>query len=366
MNRCNKCLLPDNLPGSNFDTNNVCGWCRDGYPIYQTKGASAIANKFAGLDNSTGSADCLVGLSGGKDSTYALYRLATQYKLKVEAFIYIHDGSTEFSVQNAIESCKQLGVKLHKVSLPNGAHREAFLRYLKAWLEHPDSIAAGMTCVACKHLHILGSQLAAKRKIPYVIWSSTPFEYSPFLAIKHKGDARHLFKRESILRSGMQLVNETIRYPQFAHSIISLPITSILGCLAVFPNSAYLHYRYPSVKPLMFYSYERWEPKTILCTIQSKLAWKIPSRIKEDWHSDCLFNVFKEYMFQKMFGVSYTDAHLSNQIRHGYISREEAMTKLLESKRLYASAILPALKALKAEELYPKIDLSCFEMTGKC
>ncbi|MCB5254355.1 MAG: hypothetical protein LHW58_01805, partial [Candidatus Cloacimonetes bacterium] len=67
-------------------------------------------------------------------------------------------------------------------------------------------------------------------------------------------------------------------------------------------------------------------------------------------------------MFQKMYGVSYTDSHLSNQIRHGYLSREEARIKLKESKRFYAASILPALQFLKSQALMSQIDLSCFDV----
>ncbi|MDD3562192.1 MAG: hypothetical protein PHR32_00765 [Candidatus Cloacimonetes bacterium] len=362
MRRCKRCLMPDSLPGSDFDSGGICAWCREGYPQYATKDEKALANKFRGLGAHPGKADCLVGLSGGKDSTYALYRLVKHYQLKAEAFIYSHGGSRDFALQNAIRSCEILGVPYHIVSLPGGIHKKTFLNYFKAWLAHPDSTAAGMTCVACKHLHILGSRLAASRRIPYVVWSSTPLEYSPFLAIKHKGDAKHQFKREGMLRSSWQLAKKAFVSPVFTRAILRHPQTSILGCLAVFPNSSYLRFRYPAVHPLMFYSYEHWDPKLILDTITSELEWQIPSEIKEDWHTDCVFNVFKEYMFQKMYGVSYTDAHLSNQIRHGYISRAEAEQKLTESKRFYAESLLPALEFLGAEEIMSQIDLSCFDV----
>lgn len=354
--------MPDTLAGSNFDENGVCSWCRDNYPPYRIKGEKLLVNKFRGLGEHKGSADCLVGLSGGKDSTYALYRLVTHYNLKAEAFIYTHSGTNKFALQNAQNTCEKLGVTLHQVSLPGDKHKQTFIRYFKSWLAHPSSTSAGMICVACKHLHILGSRIATERKIPYIVWSSTPLEYSPFLAIKYTGDEKHIYKREGILQSGIQLGREILVSPTFAKSLVTTFGTSIPGCLAVFPNSAYLHFRYPKVHPLMFYAYEKWNPQLILNTITSELGWKIPEEIKEDWHTDCVFNVFKEYMFQKMLGVSYTDAFLSNQVRYGYITREEARQKLWESKRFYSESLKPALKFLGLEYLMSDIVLSCFEV----
>ncbi|HHZ14743.1 MAG TPA: hypothetical protein GX398_01320 [Candidatus Cloacimonetes bacterium] len=362
MKRCQKCLMPANLSGSDFDESGICSWCRSDYPPYEVKGESVLAAKFKGLGAHGGAADCLVGLSGGKDSTYALYRLVKHYGLRAEAFIYTHGGSNDFSLRNAQTTCEKLDVPLHEVSLPKDKHKQAFLRYFRAWLAHPNPTSAGMTCVACKHLHILGSQIATKRGIPYVVWSSTPLEYSPFLAIKHTGDKKNPFKRAGMLSSAMQMGKEVISSPKFARSVLADPHTSIFGCLAVFPGSAFLRYRFPQVKPLMFYSYEEWNPQLILDTIRAELDWQLPGEIKEDWHTDCVFNVFKEYMFQKMFGASYTDAHLSNQIRKGYLTREEARQKLLESKQYYAAALLPALKFLDAEELMAQVDVDCFEV----
>jgi tRNA(Ile)-lysidine synthase TilS/MesJ len=107
-----------------------------------------------------------VGLSGGKDSTYALYRLVTHYGLRAEAFTYVHDGTAEFSLNNAVETCRRLGVVHHIVSLKGSSHLETFKGYFQAWQKHPSAVSAGMTCVACKHLHILGSGIAKKREIP--------------------------------------------------------------------------------------------------------------------------------------------------------------------------------------------------------
>ncbi|HPI25603.1 MAG TPA: hypothetical protein PLO57_03995 [Candidatus Cloacimonadota bacterium] len=168
--------MPDTLPGSDFDENGVCSWCRNSYPAYTVKGDQRLITKFKGLGKHSGRADCVVGLSGGKDSTYALYRLVRHYGLKAEAFIYLHDGSRDFAIRNAERTCEKLNVPLHRVSLPDHGHKRSFLAYFKAWLDHPEAIAANLTCVACKHLHIMGSQIAVKAQAPYIVWSSTPLE----------------------------------------------------------------------------------------------------------------------------------------------------------------------------------------------
>lgn len=354
--------MPDSLPGSDFDDQGVCSWCRTSYPAYSIKGERSLRNRFKAMANHSGRADCIVGLSGGKDSTYALYRLVRHYGLKAEAFIYIHEGSRDFAIQNAERCCEALNVTLHRVSLAREGHKGSFLAYFKAWLSQPDVIAANMTCVACKHLHIMGSQIAVEARAPYIVWSSTPLEYSPFLALRHRGNQAHQFKREGALNGAFKLARQSLKSPALAKGLLRFPLLTVMGCAAVFPSSAYLRYRFPELKPLMFYTYEKWDPELILHTIRSECDWQTPDVIREDWHTDCLFNVFKEYMFQKMYGVSYTDSHLSNQIRHGYLTREQAIQKLKDSKAHYAAALAPALLELGAPELISQTDPECFKV----
>jgi len=365
MNRCSICLMPDSLPGSNFNSSNECHWCQTKYPNYAPKGEDELRVLLEASRNRSNSPDCMVGLSGGKDSTYALYRIVKHYGMKAEAFTYVHEGTAGFSLKNAKHTCKILGVKHHIVELPNQAHLKSFISYFQAWLKHPTTVSAGMVCVACKHLHLLGLDLAECRAIPMIIWSTSPLEYSPFLAIKHIGNQKNQFKREGTLKGLTRLVEEMIMSPQFALGIFQHFKTSLKGCLAVFPTCKYLTTKYPTVKPIMFYDYEYWNPITIRKTIEDNLGWTVPSDVLEDWHSDCDFNVFKEYMFQRMLGISYTDAHLSNQIRYGYVTREEARVKLSISKKQFASALPEALERIGKKDLINKMDLTCYEVDIK-
>lgn len=354
--------MPDTTPGIYFNADNVCNYCLEKYPHYNPKGSDQLTQFLDFLPKQRGSnADCLVGLSGGKDSTYALIKLKEEYKKKIEAFTYVHEGSSDFSIQNAINICKKLKIKHHIVSLSKKKHLNTFKGFFKAWLTSPSTVTAGMTCVACKHLHVEGFEIARKRNIPCVVWSTSPLEYSPFLAIKHKGSPNNQFARESNNKGAKLLIREIFSSVQFPTTFIKYFSTCLKGCLAAFPNSPYLLRKYPEIRTLMFYEYEDWNPIKIKKYVQ-QYDWDIPINVQEDWHSDCLFNTFKEYMFQSELGVSYTDAFLSNQIRYGIITREEGIKKLKASKIHYAKEILKTMKALGMNDLIGEIDTSCFEV----
>lgn len=278
--------------------------------------------------------------------------------MRVEAFTYVHKGSTLFSIENAKNTCKKLNIKHHIVSLANQAHLKTFIGFFQAWLKAPSLTTAAMTCVACKHLHILGSEIAEKRNIPMIVWSSCPLEAPPFTAIKRYAKDKEL-KEVSNAKSSMLLLKEFVKTREFLTTFIKNFNTCYSGCLAVSPKSSFLKRRFPSVTPVCFYEYHSWNPKLIKEYIEEKIDWKIPGK-KEDWHSDCLFHFFKDYMFMSMMGASYYDALLSNQIRYGFLSREEALLKIEENKIAGSTGIVNALKILNLQHLRSKINISNF------
>jgi hypothetical protein len=365
MKRCSNCLLTDTLPESDFDASGKCSWCRSNYPNYSPKGKHHLDLLLSGIPRrGLGAADCIVGLSGGKDSSYALVELKKTFGLRCEAFTYSHFGLNAFALKNAQDVCAALDVKHHVVSLPGDAHLKSFQRYFKVWLRHNSITSAGLSCAACKHLHLLGTRLAQERGIPIVFWSNCPLEYAPFIAVKLITTKEGL-KRGTLVRKTALLFKEMAGNPRLCMSIMrDFPVT-VPGCLAMSPDSRYLRLLYPNVKHAFFYEYCAWQPKTILGTLEKDVGWHKPEDYPDDWHSDCAFNVFKEYMFQKMLGVSYTDSFLSSQIRSGIMTRSEGLALLLASKRFYKDLLSKELSHVGLEKYGDRIDYACFDNGGE-
>jgi hypothetical protein len=357
--RCSTCVMPSSVPGSGLESSDTCNWCKDGYPHYIPKGEDSLRSILNAHRNGGSGADCLVGLSGGKDSSFAVLELATKFGLKVEAFTYVHGGLTPFALENAKRVCRALGIEHHTVSLNGDEHLNSFKTYFKAWVKSPKPITAAMSCVACKHLHLLGTRLAAKRKIPMVVWANSPIEDPPFVVLKFKPvEGAHEFKRENIIKAGTRMLMET---PSLAAAFLKHPRTSTLGCLSVTPISKFLSLRYRGLTHIYFYDFIDWQPKTIVENLTSRVGWEKPNA-PDDWRSDCSLNAFKEFMFQSMLGSSYTDAFLSNQIRYGLMTRAEAWEKLKISKKYYAREVPRVLKSIGLESLEKEISLDCFNI----
>jgi hypothetical protein len=95
MARCRLCLIPDAVPGISLSPEGVCNLCRQDRTQRDTQETAEEETRAKyehdleeTLATCRGQAeyDCVVALSGGKDSLYLLHRLKRDYGLKILAF----------------------------------------------------------------------------------------------------------------------------------------------------------------------------------------------------------------------------------------------------------------------------------------
>ena len=97
MKFCTKCLYPDTKPGLHFDENGVCFACK-WHELKNTidwnsrkKELEKILDKFKNKDGN--SYDCIIPISGGKDSHYLAYVIIKEFGLKLYQNITINSLS---------------------------------------------------------------------------------------------------------------------------------------------------------------------------------------------------------------------------------------------------------------------------------
>ena len=79
---CTKCILPDNYVGISFDDDGVCNFCnerKDHQYLGKEKLKEEINSIF--LKYPDRKYDCVVGLSGGRDSTYLLWYVVNEMNI---------------------------------------------------------------------------------------------------------------------------------------------------------------------------------------------------------------------------------------------------------------------------------------------
>ena len=114
--RCGKCLLPANYPGIHFDQNGVCNICLE-YETYKDKAEKYFKSStdfYPLIENikkeKRNEYDCLLLFSGGKDSTYVLYKLIDM-GLKVLTFTFDNGYISNAAFANIKNITSGLGIE---------------------------------------------------------------------------------------------------------------------------------------------------------------------------------------------------------------------------------------------------------------
>ena len=76
LKRCTRCVLPETMPYIDFDADGVCSYCRKHQPL-KMRGRDALEEIVGPHRRTDGRPDCVLGISGGRDSVHVDGETAT-------------------------------------------------------------------------------------------------------------------------------------------------------------------------------------------------------------------------------------------------------------------------------------------------
>lgn len=171
---CRRCCLPETSEAITFDAMGICTACRSQEQKMRINWAERErwlrdileqAKRRSGANY-----DCLVPISGGKDSTFQLHVLCKIYGMKPLAVTFSHTWWTDTGLYNLRNALEQFKVD-HLMFTPNTALVNALAR--KSLFAIGD---------ACWHCHAgVGAfplQVAVKFTIPLIVWGESAAEHS--------------------------------------------------------------------------------------------------------------------------------------------------------------------------------------------
>jgi len=85
-----------------------------------------------------GQPDCLIGFSGGRDSSYGLHFLKKELGLNPIAFTYDWGMTTDLAYRNQARMVEKLGVEQIVLSADISMKRDHIRHHILAWLKKPD------------------------------------------------------------------------------------------------------------------------------------------------------------------------------------------------------------------------------------
>ena len=315
--RCSVCILPANLPGIDLDKNGKCKYCRDaesdtrtnsGLPSSQTRERfEKIVRHFRGK----GKYECLVPLSGGKESSYILYVLVKEYGLRPLVFNFSNGFQHVDAVNNIENLVDQLGVDL-VIYRPDQRLLHSLMQVFLS--------KAGEFCTPCNMLISATSFRLAKQNNIEAIMSGNAMGTNPGL----EGVSPALYHdRRYYLNVAKDLLRRRDRNYYMNPPYILTAIRRLLGTEAQVINV--LDYLRPSLKE-------------IHDTLES-IKWKRPAG--EIQHGDCLLNPIKDYLMCRKWGCSELTAIYSVLVRNGEMCREDALVRAAAEEHTKAPHILP-------------------------
>ncbi len=176
MRSCKLCLLPEAVPGADL-RDGVCRPCREYRPQDAETAQSQRKLREADLElalrqcRGQGDFDCIVPLSGGKDSVYLIHKLKVEYGLRVLAHTTDIDIG-EIAWANIRRSVDKLDVE-HLVYRPS----LDFYRRLFRWLLMNQEARGAVHTISYVYAPLFEGnvlQVAMQRQIPLVLAGYSP------------------------------------------------------------------------------------------------------------------------------------------------------------------------------------------------
>lgn len=303
---CTRCVMDTTDPDIVFDDDGVCHHCHE----YEQKAAirlfepeegerrlEAIVEKIR-REGRKREYDCLVGVSGGVDSTYVAYR-ARQLGLRPLAVHFDNGWNSELAVSNIEQVLNRLEIDLETHVVDWEEFRDLQLSFLKASV--PDCE------VPTDHgIYALLMRTAVKRGIPYVLNGMNFRTEAGFVPAWAYGHSDWKYIRGIHRRFGSKSLRT---FPRFSY--------------------AYLFYalvvrRVKFVAILNYLPYDKEETARLL---EEELGWR-PYGGK---HHESIYTRFlQSYILPRKFGIDKRKIFFSSLIlsRQGDMTRERALEEL--------------------------------------
>jgi len=357
LKRCSRCILPETYPFVDLDEQGVCRYCRT-WKTIEPKGEQALFDAVEPYRRKDGSPDVIVAFSGGRDSSYGLHYVKKTLGMNPVAFTYDWGMVTDLARRNQARVCGKLGVEHIIRSADITAKRRFVRKNVEAWLKRPELGMVTLFMAGDKEFYSHARQLRKETGIQLVIFcTGNMIEDAPYKT----GFMGVLQDDHGNTLTGMSLRNKVGMLWYFARNYARNPAyinESLLDTANAFYQSFVVKDDF-----LYLYHYLPWRENVIVETIRREYDWEIAADTSTTWRIGDGTAAFYNYIYQTMAGFTEDDVMLSNMVREGYLSRDEAMERSREygkprwpSIREYAQLIgLSAEEALHIINAAPKL-----------
>ncbi|GAB4201621.1 MAG: hypothetical protein OHK0013_13870 [Sandaracinaceae bacterium] len=334
LRRCTRCILPTTYPFLDLDEDGVCSECRAFEP-QRFRGRAALEAELAKHRRSDGRPDCIVALSGGRDSSYGLHLLKRELGMTPLAFTYDWGLVTDIARRNQARMCGALGVEHVIRAADLEAQRRYIRKNLHAWLAAPELGMLPIFMAGDKFFYTHARDLRRETGISLVVFCAgnelerTSFK-AGFAGVRENNYKNRLFGLETTKKVQLAAYYATqfVRNPRYFNESLINGVRSFRATFVDVDDFLYL------------YDYEPWDERTINETLMGRYGWERSPFTENTWRIGDGYTAFINYVYFRVAGFSEFDCFRSQEVRAGLRTREEAL-------RLAAADNVPRMDELR-------------------
>lgn len=311
---CLKCLMDTTDPDIVFDNKGICNHCHRYDQLlekrtYSGNEAKERYNQLIKKIKTKGKNkkyDCLIGVSGGIDSTYVAY-LVKKEGLRPLAVHFDNGWNSELAVSNIEKTLEKLNIDLYTFVIDWPSFRDLQLSFLKA--STPDGE------IPTDHaINALLFREASKRNIKYIINGMN-------------------FATESMAVKSWAYGHSDWKYIKAVHKRFGAKK------LQNYPKYSFLKLAYwtfiKRIKVVSILNYIEFNKEAAMNLLKEELDWVYYG----GKHYESVYTRFYQgYILPQKFNIDKRKGHLSDLIRSGQISRNDSLNEL--KKPIYDAKLL--------------------------
>lgn len=336
---CVRCCMPETQEGITFDDMGVCQACQSSEQKihinwvereHRLKDILSQAKAVAGNNY-----DCIVPISGGKDSTFQLHVLVKVYDMKPLAVTFSHNWYSKTGWYNLQNALARFNVD-HIMFTPN---RDLVNRLARKSLH-----AIGDACWTCHSgIGAFPLQVAVRFKIPLLVWGESIAEASGRASYDNPV---HTFDREYFTKVSAKLRPEQMACEDLSErDLYPFVLPSVEECEEIGLHGIHLG------------DYLFWDDERQTEFVRDVYGWKeteIEGTYKRYKSAECIMPGIHDFTCYLKRGYGRTTYQASIDVRNGLLTREEAFALVEKHDPVRPEALDYFLKitGMSEEEFY--------------
>jgi len=318
LRRCIKCVLPETMPFISFDDEGICNYCRT-YCKIPYKGEAALREVVRPFYRADRGSECVIGISGGRDSLYALHYIKQVLGMNAVAYTYDWGMVTDLARRNISRICAQLGVEHILVSADIVRKREHIRKNVLAWLKRPNLAMIPLFMAGDKQYYYYLKKVREQLGVGLSVLGENMLERTHFKTgfanIAPYWDPNHVYTLPSTSKIKLFTfyARQYLTNPAYINSSLLDTAWASLSYYALGRNYCNL------------YTFIPWIEQEVNSTLLDRYGFELARDTRSTWRIGDGTAAFYNYIYYNVAGFTENETFRSNQIREGLLTREKAL-----------------------------------------